>query len=231
MNNIDLLMNFGLTRHEARIYTFLFSEGKLNGYEVAKITGISRSNTYTALAGLVDKGAAYTIEENSVYYVPVPVEEFCNNKIRYMNDIKNKLINSMPKKRNKVHGYISIKGEQNILNKLNNMINDAKERVYLCLSLGKLEKYRNQLQELVDKKIKVVIITDFSFDIKGAKVYYSNINEKTIRVIVDSQHVLTGEIEDKDNSTCLYSSNNNLVEVFKESLSNKIKLIEINKGD
>lgn len=231
MDNIELLMNFGLTRHEASIYILLFSEGKLNGYEVSKLTGISRSNTYNALAGLVDKGAAYTIEESSVYYVPVPIEEFCNNKIRFMKDIENKLIKSIPKKRNKIQGYISIKGEQNILDKLTNMLNDAKERVYLCLSLQKLEMYKKHLQDLVNRNIKVVIITNSSFYIDGAKIYYSDMKEESIRIIVDSQHVLTGEIEDSCNSACLYSSNNNLVEVFKESLSNKIKLIEINKGE
>ena len=50
-----------------------------------------------------------------------------------------------------------------------------------------------------------------------------------IRLIIDSEYVLTGKITDKNNSTCLYSSNNNLVEVFKEALYNEMKLIEINK--
>ena len=36
--------------------------------------------------------------------------------------------------------------------------------------------------------------------------------------------MLTGDLEDED-STCLYSSKKNLVDVFKEALSNEIKLI------
>lgn len=54
----DALMCFGLTRQESSLYLTLLSDGALTGYEAAKRTGISRSNTYTALACLVDKGAA-----------------------------------------------------------------------------------------------------------------------------------------------------------------------------
>ena len=50
---IDGLMQFGLTRQEASIYICLASNRELSGYEVSKITGISRSNVYSALASLV----------------------------------------------------------------------------------------------------------------------------------------------------------------------------------
>lgn len=80
MDNVERLMEFGLTRHEANLYILLTLEGSLNGYEAAKQSGISRSNAYNALAGLVDKGAAYIQEEDTVRYTPVAIEEFCSNK-------------------------------------------------------------------------------------------------------------------------------------------------------
>lgn len=229
MDNIELLINFGLTRQEACIYTLLFSEGRLNGYEVAKLTGISRSNTYNALAGLVEKGAAYVVEESSVYYTPVPIEEFCNNKIRFLNDIKSKLVKCMPRPREKMQGYITIKGEKHISDKIINMLECVNERVYLALTADYIKRYNSELNGLIKNGIKVVIITNQSVDIQGAKVYVSDISDEHIRVIVDSKYVLTGEITDDNNSTCLYSNNNNLVEVFKEALANKIRLIEINR--
>ena len=59
---IDELVLFGLTRQEATIYVCLIQNVDLSGYEVAKLTGISRSNVYSALAGLTEKGAAYLLE-------------------------------------------------------------------------------------------------------------------------------------------------------------------------
>ena len=54
--------------------------------------------------------------------------------------------------------------------------------------------------------------------------YRTEKKEGQLRVITDSLYVLTGDLEDED-STCLYSSKKNLVDVFKEALSNEIKLI------
>mgnify|MGYP001064454128 CR=1 FL=1 len=61
----ERLMEFGLTRQEASIYQCLLTEGKVTGYEVAKQTGISRSNAYNSLASMTEKGAAYLVEEAS----------------------------------------------------------------------------------------------------------------------------------------------------------------------
>ena len=48
---------------------YIYQNGELTGYEVAKLTGISRSNVYGALSALADKGAAYLMEGNSSKYV------------------------------------------------------------------------------------------------------------------------------------------------------------------
>ena len=39
MDNVERLMEFGLTRHEASLYILLTLEGSLNGYEAAKQSG------------------------------------------------------------------------------------------------------------------------------------------------------------------------------------------------
>lgn len=219
-------MNFSLTRQEATIYLFLLREGDLNGYEVSKLTGISRSNAYNALASLVEKGAAYKIEGNAVVYTPVNINEFCSNKIRFLDSVKKDLIKNIPSKKEQSHGYITIKGKNHIIDKMKNIILNAKERVYISLSENLLDIVVEELQEVSKKEIKIVIITDKKNDFENAIFYYSRKKTNQIRIIADSKIVLTGDVED----TCLYSSNNNLVEVFKEALTNEIKLIELNKG-
>lgn len=226
---IETLMNFGLTRQEANIYVLLLSEGELNGYEVSKITGISRSNAYSCLASIVEKGGAYIIEGSAVKYTPVSVDEFCQNKIRTLQRSKEELIKNMPGRRDESDGYITIKSEKHIIDKVKNMILDAKERVYLSIGSQRLVQIKDELKVLKERDIKVVIITDKNIDFNYAQVYYTSKNPDQIGIIVDSKYVLTGDIKDKKTSTCLYSGNNNLVEVFKQSLTNEIKLIEINK--
>lgn len=226
MELVDALINFNLTRQEAVIYLTLCVQGELTGYEAAKLTGISRSNSYTALAALVDKGAAYISEGTATKYVPVSIAEFCNNRIYNLQLLKQKLIMQAPEMRSRQDGYLTIKGESHIIDKIRNMLNQAEKRLYISLSHDKLKLFLPELETAVKKDLKVVVITDHPLNLTGAIMYRAKRQPNQIRLIIDSHNVLTGEL-DGPYSTCLYSQKSNLVELFKESLSNEIELIEI----
>ena len=230
MDNVERLMEFGLTRHEASLYILLVLEGSLNGYEAAKRSSISRSNAYNALAGLVEKGAAYMQEEDTVRYTPVPVEEFSSGKIRHMEKKKKELMEQLPEKRKDDGGYLTIKGEEHICDKIIEMLIRAKERAYVSIYNERLEGFREYLEQMVAEDKKVVIITNEPFDLPGATVYLTECRKEQIRLITDSNDVLTGEITNQYDATCLYSSNSNLVEVFKDALANEIQLLNMKKG-
>lgn len=227
MENVERLMEFGLTRHEASLYILLMLEGSLNGYEAAKRSGISRSNTYNALAGLAEKGAARMQEDDTVKYVPVPAEEFCNNKIRHMQEQKKALIAELPSQRKNEGGYLTIRGEEHICDKVIQMLSEAKERVYISIYNERLEGFREYLEKMTAAGRKVVVITNEPFELEGATVYLTECRKEQIRLIADSHDVLTGEIANQYEATCLYSSNHNLVEVFKDALANEIQLLKM----
>ena len=232
MELIEGLTHFNLTKQEATLYVLLLKEGYLTGYEAAKQTGISRSNTYTALAGLVDKGAAYVLEEGKVTrYTPVPPEEFCSNKIDRLKEIKDKVLNQLPALKNDAEGYITIKGELEIINKLRNTVRQAEARIYVSANRRVMELLRKELTDALARGLKVVIISDEKFTLPEAICYGTDKQTEQIRLIADSQTVVTGDLEDEENSTCLYSCKRNLVDLFKEALKNEIKLIQIQKGD
>lgn len=224
-----MLTGFDLTEQEANIYVSLVINGKMTGYEVAKQTGISRSNVYTSLTGMVDKGALYMIEDRAKHYIPVPIEEFCNNKIRDLQKLKQNLIKNMPEQQKNTEGYITIKGKDNILNKIKNMLKQTRKRIYISTSNKTLQEIKSQLEKAVSENLKVVIITNPPFNLTGAKVYHAEKSQQQIRLIVDSRKVLTGDIKNGSNSTCLYSKKKNLVDLFKEALKNEITLIELQK--
>lgn len=230
MDMVELLKQFNLTRQEALIYLTLLSEGALNGYEVAKITGISRSNAYTSLAALVEKGGAFAIEEAAVKYTPVPLEEFCDNRIRRLLVTKKELLRNIPEIKDEVEGYITIKGDTHILDKLRNMILNAEQRIYLSVSGQVLEHILPDIRNAAEKGLKIVIITNVPLQLNGATVYTTKDPLHQIRLIADSSNVLTGDIDNGDFSTCLYSRKKNLIDLFKDSMKNEIKLIEIMKG-
>ena len=232
MNLIEGLTNFNLTKQEATLYVLLLKSGQLTGYEAAKQTGISRSNTYTALAGLVDKGAAYVLEEGKVTrYTPVPPEEFCSNKISRLEEIKKDVLQQLPTLQSEAEGYVTIKGAHEIINKLKNTVRQAQARIYVSAAPNLMELLREDLEAALQRGLKVVIIGDKNFSLPGAICYYTTKENEQIRLIADSHTVLTGDLQDGEDSTCLYSCKRNLVDLFKEALKNEIALIKLQKGD
>jgi sugar-specific transcriptional regulator TrmB len=230
MDASALLMRFGLTNQEARVYCTLCAEGEMTGYEAAKATGISRSNVYTALAGLVEKGAAYLSEENVTRYMPVPAKEFCDSRIAALQRDRDELIRVLPARVEDTEGYLTVVGETNILARMRAMIAGAQMRIYASMSAQIMERVRPELEDALARGLKVVLITEKPFALEGAVVWYSEKKQRQIRLIVDSSCVLTGDLDDGEYSTCLYSRKKNLTDLFKEDLKNEIRLIQLTEG-
>ena len=226
MDSFELLRLFDLTKQEAAVYVALLSSGELTGYEAAKLTGISRSNVYSALAGLVEKGAAHAIEGTAVHYTAVSPEEFCGNHERRLAAAREALCATLPHPGHECGGYVTIRGERQIVDRMKNMLLGAKERVYLSVSGETLARIPDELAGLVARGRKVVIITNPPFALPGATVHHADVPAAQLRLIADSSCVLTGDLEGPG-STCLYSSKKNLVDLFKDALKNEIRLIEL----
>lgn len=227
---LDDLMETGLTRHEAQLYLLLSSEGVMTGYEAAKQSGISRSNTYTALAGLASKGGAMRIEGEVSRFAAVPASEFCQNKRRHFNQILQNVVDEMPAPQTIAEPFLTIRGRNHILDKMRNLISQAEQRVYLAAAPAELHMVQPELLRLRDLGRKVVLITSPAPEIQGITIYLSVKRPGLIRLIVDSAIVLTGEISSSGESSCLYSRHQDLVNLFKESMMNEIQLIKASEA-
>lgn len=221
MDNIERLCEFGLTRQEANLYLTLCIEGVLTGYEAAKLTGISRSNAYNSLACLVDKGAAYTIEGAVTKYTAVPINQFCEGKLRYLKTLMAEIEKDLPEQKEECEGYITISGERQIIDKLINMLRDAKDRVYLSAPKKVIEPLVPELLAIYQKGVQPILITEPGLHLPGIRMYVGKRDDSQIGIIVDDRLVMTGEL-DGDNSQCLYTGKKPLVDVFKEALRNKM---------
>ena len=224
---IENLTAFNLTRQEALIYIEFLSHGEMSGYEVAKETGISRSNVYSALQSLAEKGALYLIEGESTKYTPVPVKIFLKNTISELQKKAKLIEKESPKQRENKEGYITILGAKNIENKIRQMLENAKERIYFMADKEVLSCFQKEIEDLLLSEKKVVILSDFDdFSmLKGIIFHKTQTEENQIRLIVDSSFVLTGTISGSEHDTCLYSGQQNLVNLMKEALKNKIELL------
>ncbi len=228
---ISKLVQFGLTRQEANIYLCLMRNNALSGYEVSKMTGISRSNVYSALASLVDEGAAYLLEGGTNKYIAVAPEDFCRSKIRSLNNTMQELVKEIPKLDAGCDGYITISTPRRIMDKIYNMLEDVEYRVYISVPNDYISDLRYILEKLISEGKKVVLLLGDTLEeeLKGAEIYITGKHDRQLRLIVDSEFVLTGEMTGAASDSALYCAQKNFVNVFKDSLSNEIKLIELTK--
>lgn len=221
---IENLMTFNLTRQEAIIYEALLTHGEMTGYEVAKETGIARSNVYSALQSLVEKGVLYLLEGETTKYIPVETETFLKNSFSELEEKAKIILANKPQKHIASEGYMTIVGGKNILEKIHEMLEKTKERLYVFAPQNILKDFEQDLEKLVEAEKKVVILSD-DFEVYGAICHKTQCEKGQIRLITDSSYVLTGVISGDEHDTCLYSGEKNLVDVMKEALKNKIELL------
>lgn len=228
---IEKLAAFGLTRQEGSIYLCLTANKELSGYEVSKLTGFSRSNVYNALASLVEKGAAYLLEGSTNKYTAVVAEEFCKNKIQHLQQLGDEIVREIPKTDESCDGYITISGHKHICDRIHTILANVKYRVYLSMPVKYLETFREDLQRLVEADKKVVLLLQEEVVFPGAIIYIRENDEEQIRLIADSAYVLTGDMAGSAADTCLYCGQPNFVKVFKDSMKNEIRLIELGQKE
>lgn len=231
MDSVELLMLFGLTQQEAKIYCKLHGCDSATGYELAKVTGISRSNTYTALSNLVEKGAAHQIDGKPIRYQAIPVSEFCRNVIRGLQANQMILENFLTPADDSIKAYLTVKGRQNISNKIETLIEGTLHRIYISMAEPLLLPFLPSLEKLIEQGRKVVIITSSLIPIKEAVIYITKKPLEHIRLISDSVKALTGGLDESPDCTCLYSCKENLVSLIKDSIKNEIELIKLSGGD
>jgi HTH-type transcriptional regulator, sugar sensing transcriptional regulator len=228
---IEALMKVGFSKHEAMLYFTLCEEGELSGYEASKITGITRSNAYLALADLAYKGGVHKIDGDSAKYIAVDANELIQNMRREYSEIYEFILKNIPGRKSVTEPYVTIAGKTNIVNKMKNIVEQASERLYVSLAFSELKYINEEISFAAKRGLKVVVITSDAYNEEGVLVYKSNKLPGQIRIIADSTQVLTGELCEQGDSTCLYSKNKNLIELIKDSLTNEIKLIQIRAGN
>ncbi len=96
---VEQLQRLGMSGYEAKAYVTLVGAGQpLNGYEVAKRSGVPRSTVYETLGKLVAKGAAYELRgsDDATDYLPLPPRSLLERMRREFTDSIESLEVSLP---------------------------------------------------------------------------------------------------------------------------------------
>jgi hypothetical protein len=86
---------------------------------------------------------------------------------------------------------------------MKNMIDQAKERIYISCSGLEFDALREELANACKRELKVVAISSDAEELEGMTLYRIDKKPGSVRLIVDSSQVLTGELAMTDEDTCL----------------------------
>ncbi|ADZ84583.1 helix-turn-helix domain-containing protein [Cellulosilyticum sp. ST5] len=224
----NTLHKLGFSPIEANVFIVLCKHGSLTGYEVAKLTGISRSNVYAALYSLQDKGKCYASEGETTKYVAISKEELLLSTEREFHTTLEEIKEYYPVPLEANEPYITIKGYDNVLTKLKNAILLCHSHLYLLCASDVVALLQDELKTISTEK-KVTILCDKAIKLPSSITLYHRLKSpEGFHMIIDTEAVLTGDLN-ASSPQCLFSKDLSLVRLMRESFITELDMIQLNK--
>jgi predicted transcriptional regulator len=134
--SITSLQQLGFSEYEARAYTALLQRSPLNGYELAKLSGLPRANIYGVLQKLEERGAVIRLDiPGGVQYAPLPAEELIQRlrtQFQETLDTAQQALNEISSPSE--YEYVgNTRGYPALLEHAHALLNTAQERVLLAI--------------------------------------------------------------------------------------------------
>lgn len=166
---LSALRHLGLTEYESRIYLVLVRMGPIKAGEISFFGQVPRTKTYGAIRELERKGLLRLIPGKPELYAPrspsevlMPLVTKLNKEVRATEELvsgltvtyeSNKYIKrEVPKESGE---FWEIEGRQNLYNKLNQIMSEAKKSINYCTSaagLVRAYKAHSEILENVKKR-------------------------------------------------------------------------------
>jgi len=231
----DKLVKIGFSEYEAKAYLALLKQSPVTGYQLSKRSGVPRSMIYEVLGKLTTRGAAMTLRKGgATEYAPVPAVEFFDqlhhDHEELIASLKDDLaaLDSAPN----LEYVWNIEGRKNILAKAEEMIGQARARLYLALLPATFPELRPVLTEAIGRGVRVVIYTTGDLDLPGGQVVVAPRSEKALSqagglgliLVIDGEEVLIGEWLTETRARATWTSSPLLVFVAEHHLRTDLYL-------
>ena len=225
--NYKFLLEIGFTLNEAKVYLTLLQNRYLNGYEISKLSKVSRSLVYNVIDRLVAKGFVLKSEGQINYYCALPyekvIERIKNDNINKLNIAREKLKN-YSRIENESEYIFNIKGIDEFFNKANDLILNAKKEISISIWKEDFPKIEENLLIAAKKGIKIYIFSFSNITFPYAEIFSYQLKDpnslfpyRRISIVVDGKEVIIGE-NAGDKSICVLSKNHALVSMTTDEI-------------
>jgi sugar-specific transcriptional regulator TrmB len=173
---LQLLKDAGLSGYEAKAYLALLAAGEpLNGYEVAKGSGVPRSTVYETLGKLVSRGAAFEVGDStdSVSYVPLPSEALIGRLRRQTNETIAGLETALPSIGSALAARVvqHLTGRADVISRAIDVIESARRSLWLSIWPQEGSDLIDAVEAAVDRQVEVFTIAYGDLSALPGRVY------------------------------------------------------------
>lgn len=194
-----------MSGYEAKAYVALATAGRpLNGYEVAKFSGVPRSTVYETLAKLVGRGAAYEVKGSDVTdYLPLPPASLLTRLRREFDDSIEKLevaLDSMaaPPQAHLIHNLV---GREALMARAADVVAGARHELFVSIWPEELGYLGPVLSEAERARVDISLMTfgpdepvghTYHHEFSPPEVVLENLGCRLLVVAADRREVLIG---------------------------------------
>lgn len=160
---VERLGELGMSSYEAKVYIALIgAPGPLNGYEVAKSSGVPRSTVYETLAKLVARGAAFEARtaKDAVCYVPLPPNALLSRMSQEFEESVRALRAELPSLAapRQAHLIHNITGYDALLERSADVIRESSRDLFVSIWPEETARLEPALRQAADRGVDVTML-------------------------------------------------------------------------
>jgi len=203
-NLVEKFKSLGFNSYEAKVYIALLKKYPATGYEVSQMADIPQSRAYDALKSLANEKIVTATNDKPQKYTPIAPKELTKRFKRKINSTIEYLEKKLPDVKEDYNEPLhTISGYENNLEKLKEIIKNAKKSIYIEIWKEDFKHVEKELRSAYDRDVDVKIValgeftTNFGliYQHAGAKEIEHNAGSRLIYILSDTEECFFGKIE------------------------------------
>lgn len=228
---VEKLKELGFNSYEAKVYLALLKKYPATGYEVSQVADIPQSRAYDTLKSLVVEKVVFISDDKPQKYSPISPKELTQRFKRKMSSTIDYLEKKLPNVKEDYNEPIhSIYGYDNIINKVKEVIQNAKKTIYLQIWNIDFKQIESVLEIAYDKGIDIKV-AGYDDIISPFGLMYSHdgfdhsISSRLIYLLADENESVFGHVESK----VVWTKNFDIAQLLRSFIVHDMYLLDINK--
>ena len=239
---VEKLKELGFNSYEARVYIALLKKYPATGYEISKLADIPQARAYDTLKALESVQIVISSKNKPITYTPIKPKELTKRFKRKIDSTIDFLDKKLPNVREDyIEPILTVSGNRKITEKVIELIQNAREEIYLEVWSQDFKVIEPYLMEAYDRglEIKIVGCDNFStpfgkmFHHTGTSLLEYNRGRRFIFLTIDNKEGLFGKISSNsknEDNTMIWTKNEEIVFLMKSYIAHNMFLIDIEEN-